>query len=81
MLWLWFRLQSYIDGLQVDNLYGLTLDWLSEAADRQRGMKQAPLKDGKLTRERIAQVKTCLADDESDDQRTSGEARREGLGS
>ncbi len=43
---------------------GLVLVRLSEAADRQRGMKQALLEDGKLTRKRIAQVKTRLADEE-----------------
>ncbi len=54
---------------------GLVLVRLSEAADRQRGMKQALLEDGKLTRERIAQVKTRLADEERDDQREKRHAR------
>ncbi len=60
---------------EVRDLLRLTLGHLSEAAERQRGMKQALMDDGKLTRERIAQVKTRLADEESDDQRAKRRER------
>jgi hypothetical protein len=53
------------------------LDRLSSAADRERGIKQAMLEDGKLTRERISQVKTRLADDERDDQQQKRHDRRQ----
>lgn len=40
-----------------------------------RSMKQALLDDGKLTRERIAEVKTRLADEERDDQKQKTQER------
>jgi len=68
VLFLCFRTYQGQDSLH-SRLLHLVLTRLSEASDRQRGMKRALLDDGKLTRERIAQVKTRLADEESDDQR------------
>jgi hypothetical protein len=76
VLWLYLRLKSYIAGLQMDDLDRMILDRLSEAADRQRGMKHALLEDGKLTRQRISQVKTRMTDDEKDDQKSKAKPRR-----
>lgn len=73
ILWLYLRVHR-----RQDALYGLlhrVLHRLSEASDRQRGMKRALLDDGKLTRERIAQVKTRLAEEEFDDQRAKARQR------
>ncbi len=88
VLWLYLRLRRVMkhnfqtldthvgeDVEEVCDLLRLTLGRLSEAAERQRGMKQALMDDGKLTRERIAQVKTRLADEESDDQRAKRRER------
>jgi hypothetical protein len=60
-------------------LAAVILNRLSEASDRQRGMKRALLDDGKLIRERIAQVKTRLANEKRDDRRDKANARREGV--
>lgn len=62
--------------LRDDHLSRLILDRLTAAAGRQRGMKQALLEDGKQTRERIAQVKTRLADEERQDQAQKRRERR-----
>lgn len=65
-----YRVNSQLD-VQV------VLHRLSEAAHRERGMKQALLEDGELTRQRISQVKTRLADEERTDQKNLAHARYE----
>ena len=55
----------------------VVLHRLSESAHRERGIKQALLEDGKLTRQRISQVKTRLSDEESDDQKNKAHERYE----
>jgi hypothetical protein len=74
ILWLYLRVNRGQDALY--SLLHLVLNRLSEAFDRQRGMKHALLDDGKLTRQRIAQVKTRLADEERDDQKAKRRARQ-----
>ncbi len=73
ILWLYLRVHRGQDALY--SLLHLVLNRLSEASGRQRGMKRALLDDGKLTRERIAQVKTRLADEERDDQKAKRQFR------
>lgn len=53
----------------------VVLHRLSEAAHRERGIKQALLEDGKLTRQRISQVKTRLTDEKADDQKNKAHVR------
>lgn len=81
VLYLWFC-HSYTNKQtlsEVQQSLGLVLARLSEASSRQRGMKQALLEDGKLTRQRIAQVKTRLADEERQDRKDKAVARRKGV--
>ncbi len=66
---LWLYLRVHRGQYALHSLLHLVLNRLSEASDRQRGMKRALLDDGQLTRERIAQVKTRLADEERVNQR------------
>ncbi len=73
ILWLYLRVHRGQDALY--SLIHLVLNRLSEASDRQRGMTRALLDDGKLTRQRIAQVKTRLADEERDDQKAKRQFR------
>lgn len=65
---------------QDDSLTRLVLSRLSEAADRQRGTKEAVRfwiqEEGKKTRKDIQEVKTALRDDEKDDQRRKAQSRR-----
>jgi len=55
----------------------VVLHRLIEAAHRERGMKRALLEDGELTRQRISQVKTRLADEERTDQKNLAHQRYE----
>lgn len=55
----------------------VVLDRLSSAADRERGLKQLLIQEGQLTRERIAQVKTRLADEERQNQQDLAHSRYE----
>lgn len=83
VLWLYFRIYQWTR--TPSDLYSLwehiekqndvILNRLSEAAVRQRGMKQALLEDGKRTRKDIQEVKTTLRDDEKDDQERKRELR------
>lgn len=73
VLWLFIRLHR--SRHQLDNLTHLVLHRLAEAATRQRGIKQALLEDGKLTRQRISQIKTRLADEERQNQKDLAHAR------
>ena len=72
-------LQREVYRAQGDSLIRLVLNRLSSAADRQRALKKFIYEDGKLTRQRIAQVKTRMADEERDDQREKAAARRKGV--
>jgi hypothetical protein len=77
ILYLWFWMLQSVS--RVADLLHLVLHRLSDASQRQRSMKHALLEDGKVTRERIAQVKTRLADEERDDQRAKASARQKGV--